>query len=429
MFNSYLDKTTLLSLLAAVLFLGSCTEDSNIIFDPDYQYEDSDPVVTQVIPEQRAYAGVGSVTSEGLQPVVISGQNFGTNPSNIIVYFGSSRADILSLQDDEIMVTPPNDPGEERRIRVVKVNAEKYSEYPEDPEEHYELRSIFTPFPGFEGADEPRSMTTGFNGELFAMNLVSGGNFGIITMDREGERDQASTRGEDWAYTRIQHGPDGNIYAVRGGAVGVIYRFDPDEGLAMGPEAGVVPEAYVRLARGFGGVQDIEFDDNGYLWACGSNNLLRVDVETGDFQEFPLEGDIRSLRVYNGNLYAGIIRDGQSGVWRVPLLGDNTPGDAELYVETPSADMRVRSMAFTSGGDMVMSVNTIESLMIFRNNQVEELYPGIVPPGASDLAVSSENPEQLLVSILGTTIGGVTSQTRILMLEMEQEMALINGTF
>ncbi len=429
MFNSYFDKITSLSLLVAVFLLASCTEDSNSIFDPDHDFEEADPVVSQVIPENSAFAGVGSVTPEGMQPVVITGQNFGTDPSNIIVYFGSNRAEIESLQDDEIQVTPPNDPGAERRIRVVKPTAEKYSEYPEDPEENYELRSIFTPFPGFEDADEPRSITTGFNGELFAMNVLSGINNGIISMDREGDREQISAKEENWVYTKIQHGPDGMIYAVRGGAVGVIYRLDPDEGLALGEDEGVTPETYIRLSRGFGGVQDVEFDQDGYLWACGSDKLLRVDVETGDTEEFTLDGDIRTLRAYNGNLYAGIVRSDVSGVWRVPILGDNTPGEAELYVEMPSTDVRVRSMAFTAGGDLVMATNTIESLMIYRNNQLEELYPDIVHPGASDLAVSSTDNEQLLVNIIGTTIDGVTSQTEILMLEMAQEMAPINGTF
>lgn len=428
MYKNYLNTGTLLSLLVAVLFLSSCTEDSNIIFDPDWQ-GDIDPELSQVNPDSRAYAGIGSVTPSGLEPVIIMGDNFGTDESNILVYFGQSRAEVLQLNNDQIHVVPPNDPGENRRIRVVKLSAEKYAEYPTDPDIHYELRSIFTPFPGFESADTPRAVTTGLNGELFTMNVLSNINNGVITMDLEGERQQVSAKNEDWVYSRIQHGPDGNIYAVRGGAVGVIYRFDPAEGLAMGEDEGVVPIAFVRLPRGFGGVQDVEFDENGYLWSCGNGNLLRVDVETGAFEQYPLEGDIRTLRAHDGYLYAGIIRSDQSGVWRIPIMSDNTPGEAELYVAMPSTDKRVRSMAFTAGGDLIMSVNTSESLMIFRNNQLDELYPDIVPPGANDLAVSNQNTRQLLVSIIGTTIDGVTSQTRILTLEMEQEMALINGTF
>jgi len=425
MLTSYFNKTSILSLLAAVLFLSACTEDSNIIFDPDHQYDDIDPVVSQVIPERSAFAGVGTVTPTGVEPVIINGQNFGTDESQIIVYFGTSRAEILSLQDDQILVTPPNDPGENRRIRVVKVHAEKYSEFPEDPEEQYELRSIFTPYPGFEDADSPRSITTGFAGELFYMNVDSGVNDGIHKRDPDGESARVSARGEAWIYSRIRHGADANIYAIRTN-VNVVYRVDPS--IALGGDDAPTPTIYVQLPRTLL-LQDIAMGPDGYLWGAANNNIVRINTETGDFTQYSLPGTIRALHVHGGYLYAGMVRDGQSGVWRVPILGDNTPGEEEEYAMMPSDDMLVRSLAFTEGGDLVMAVNTIESIMIYRHGQVEELYPGIVPPGATTLAVSSDNPEQLLIGIIGTSIGGVTSVTRVLKLEMEQEMALFYGTF
>lgn len=428
MLTSYYNKTSILSLLAALLFIGACTEDSNIIFDPDHEYDAIDPVVTQVIPERSAFAGVGTVTETGIDPVIITGQNFGTDKSQIIVYFGTSRAEILSLRDDEILVTPPNDPGEERRIRVVKVRAEKYSEFPEDPDEQYELRQIFTPYPVFEDADTPRAITTGFDGELYAMNVVPAGNDGIVMVDREEEEMvPISAKGEAWIYNRIHHGPDGYVYASRGGNVNVIYRVDASIGLGGGDAP--IPEIFTRDIPRAQGVQDLTFDSNGYLWACYPNNILRADPASADAESYSMQGDIRTIRYHDGYLYASIVRDGESGIWRVPITGDGTPGEEELYVMMPNDDILVRSMAFTAAGDLVMAVNTIESLMIFRNGQVQELYPGIVPPGATTLAVSSDNPEQLIIGIIGTTIDGVTSQTRVLKLEMEQEMELFHGTF
>ena len=426
MLTRYINKTSILSLLAALLFMGACTEDSNIIFDPDHEYDDIDPVVSQVIPERSAFAGVGTVTPTGIEPVIITGQNFGTDKSQIIVYFGTSRAEILSLQDDQILVTPPNDPGEERRIRVVKVRAEKYSEFPEDPEEQYELRQIFTPYPVFEDADTPRAITTGFEGELYAMNVIPDGNDGIIMADvEEEELVPISAKREPWIYNRIRHGADGNIYAIRIN-VNVVYRVDTSIGL--GGDDAPVPDIFVQLPRALL-LQDIAMGPDGYLWGAANNNIVRINTETGDFTQYPLPGMIRALHVNNGYLYAGMVRDGRSGVWRVPLLGDNTPGEEEEYAMMPSDDMLVRGMAFTAGGDLVMAVNTIESIMIYRHGQVEELYPGIVPPGATTLAVSSNNTEQLLISIIGTSIGGVSSTTSVLKLEMEQEMDLFYGTF
>jgi len=425
MLTSYFNKIPMLSLLAALLLLGACTEDSNIIFDPDHEYEDSDPVVTQVFPERSAFAGVGTVTPTGLEPVIITGQNFGTNESNIIVYFGLSRAEILELTDDEIRVIPPNDPGENRRIRVVKVNAEKYSEFPEDPEEQYELRSIFTPYPGFEDSSSPRAITTGPEGELFYSNVENNVNDGIVMRTPEGDATRISAGGEAWIYSRVRRGADGNIYAIRAN-VNVVYRVDPSIGIGGGDAP--TPSIFVQLPRTLL-LQDIAMGPDGYLWGAANNNIVRINTATGDFDQFSLPGTIRALHMHDGYLYAGMVRDGQSGVWRVPILGDNTPGDEEVYTMMPSDDMLVRSMAFTETGDMVMAVNTIESIMIYRNGQVQELYPDIVPPGATTLAVSSDNPSQLIIGIIGTSIGGVSSVTRVLKLEMEQNMAPFYGTF
>ena len=415
----------MLSLLAALLFLGACTEDSNIIFDPDHEFDDSDPVVTQVIPERSAFAGVGTVTPTGLEPVIINGENFGTDESQIIVYFGLSRAEIVELRDDLIRVIPPNDPGENRRIRVVKIHAGQYSEFPEDPDEHYELRSIFTPYPGFEDSSSPRAITTGPEGELFYSNVENNVNDGILMRTPDGEATRISAGGEAWIYSRIRRGSNGYIYAIRSN-VNVVYRVDPSVGIGGG--AAPTPSIFVQLPRTLL-LQDIAMGPDGYLWGAANNNIVRINTATGDFDQYSLPGTIRALHVHDGYLYAGMVRDGQSGVWRVPINGDNTPGDEEAYAMMPSDEMLVRSMAFTASGDLVMAVNTIHSIMIYRNGQVSELYPEIVPPGATTLAVSSDNPSQLLVGIIGTSIGGVTSVTRILKLEMEQEMALFHGTF
>lgn len=412
-------KSTLL--LVTGLFLAtSCTKDSNSIFDPDWQ-GDVDPVITQVTPDSRAYAGIGSVTPDGLLPVVIEGNNFGSDKSNILVYFGLSRAEILSLTDNRIEVVPPNDPGEERRIRVVKITAENYSEFPEDRDQHYELRSIFVPFPGFEAADEPQSITTGFNGELYAANVLSGVNNGVLTMDLEGERERV-VQDANWTYPKIQHGPDQAIYMVRGGNIGDIYR---------SPADALDDNLLLRMPRPFGGILDIDFDANGWLWAIGSNNLLRVDVSSADNETFAFPGAHRAIRVHDGHIYVASVRaaDEISGVWRLPIQADNTPGDPELYVQMPSVNMAVRDIAFTQSDQLILATNTLESVMVYRNNQLEELFPGIIPPGARSFAVSSNDHSQLIISIMGTSIGDVTSTTRVLILEMEQDMAPYYGTY
>ena len=407
--------------------LQSCTEDSNVIFDPEWQ-GDPDPVISETFPEHTAYAGLGAISADGLEPVMIMGENFGTNPDDVIVYFGTSRATILELQDDRILVTPPDDPGDERRIRVVRLGSEKYSE------SDFSLRSVFSPFPGFEGADEPRSITTDFDGELIAVNILSDAFDGMLRMNREGQRENLID-GEGWTYYKVQHGPDGALYSVRGATVPIIYRAEPGQG---------TPDVFLGPQPALGGnqtrMQDLEFDQDGYLWAGGRNadrapaDLVRIDVDAYDpddiaasVERFRFVGDINALRVHNGYLYVAALRqtDGAetSAVYRFEILADNTLGDEEVYLQLPGPEYLIRDMIFTASGHMLLATDTEESIMIYRNNQLEELYPGVVPAGARDFAVSSIDPTQLLVNIVSS------ARTQVLILEMEQEMEQIHGTF
>lgn len=417
MSNRNLISKNLLFLFFGILLTVSCTQDSNTIFDPDYQYEEEDPVIETVIPEQAAYAGIGAVTPQGIEPVIITGDKFGTNPDHIFVYFGQKRAEILELTNNTIKVTPPNEPSDSLAIRVVKLGAEKYVEYP--PETlNYQLHSIFNPYPVFERSDTPRSITTGLNGELYATNFESDINRGIVRVDTEGEGAMVQVaEAADWTYPKMQHGPDGALYMVRGGAIGIIYR-----SVASSDDLSVTQ--LVRMARGFGGIQDVEFDKNDWLWATGQNNLLRVNIETGDNEQFPLDGDLRAIRIFNDHIYVAArgnpAQQQVSKIWRLRIKDDHTPDEAEIYLEMPNPDILIRDMVFTAAGDLVLAVNTEESVMVYRNGELEELYPGIVPPDARDFAVSNKDFTQLLVNI---------AEERVIILEMEQEMAPIYGTF
>lgn len=428
MFKPDMITKKILPLLAVVFFFASCDQDSNSIFDPDWQ-GDADPVISQVEPPEGAFAGIGSVTPDGLVPVTIVGNHFGTDPSNILVYFGQSRAEIIELRNDLIRVIPPNDPGENRRIRVVKLSAEMYSEFPADMQQHYELRSIFQFFPGFEDADEPQAITTGFEGELYAVNILSGTPNGVIRMDLEGEREQI-VNGQGWTYYKLRHGPDGALYKIRGGVIPIIYKT---------PVGEVLPEVFLGTAPAQGGnrsrIQDIEFDDHGFLWAGGTNgttanaDILRIALDTREVVRFPFTGDIYALRINNDHIYVSVIRDDKPAIWRLPINADQTLGEEELFLEMPGTSYLVRDMVFTASGDMILATDSKESVMLYRNGELNELYPGVVPPGARDFAISSNNSRQLLVNIIERTVDGVTSQTKIIILEMEREMVPLSGTY
>ncbi|MBP3193069.1 IPT/TIG domain-containing protein [Natronogracilivirga saccharolytica] len=418
-------------LLPVAIFLISgilygCDDDSNTIFDPDKEM-DPDPEIQQVVPENEAFAGVGSVTLEGIEPVVIYGENFGNDKDRVDVYFGESQAEVLELHEDRVIVTPPDDPGEERKIRVSVIGAEKYSEV------DYELVPIFETFPGLEDADEPRGMTTDPDGVLYAANIVSDAFDGVDRFFRDGSSEKI-IEPENWSYLRLRHGPDDAIYLLRGGTIPIVYRAE---------EGQDSPDVISGPAHGLA-LQDLDFDSNENLWTGGLNHgdddqdILRIDIygDPNDPEHFRFEGDIHAIRAYQGDLYVSAQRyedddandPNQSGVWRLPIDGNDELGDEELFVEMPDPEEYIRKITFTEAGQLVAATTTAESIYIHRDQELEPLYPGVIPPGAFNFAVSSKDKEQLIVGIQGTTIDGRTSEDKMIILEMNQEMAPFYGS-
>lgn len=421
------------TLIICIGVLFGCDEESNTIFDPDKEM-DPDPVIQQVVPEEEAYAGIGSVTLEGIEPVTIYGENFGADKDRVYVYFGESTAEILELHNDRIVVIPPDDPGEDRRIRVSIIGSEKYADV------DYGLISIFTIFPGLEEADDPFGITTDSEGILYAANEVSDAYDGVDRFFRDGDREKV-IEPENWTYKRLVYGPDEAIYLARGGTIPIIYRFVPGSGEET-------PEILLGPAPAQGGsrvaVEDFDFDQNGYIWAGGRNHdspqavIMRVDVQNDgvEVEEFSFDADIHAIRVYQDHLYVGAQdypeEDGDepniSGVWRFAIDGDNQLGEPELFAELDDPEDIVHDIAFTRPGNMVLATSTAESVLIHRNQNLEPLYPGVIPPGATNFAVSSKNPEQLVIGIRETEVEGRSSETKIILLEMATDMVPSYGS-
>ena len=413
------------TLLVISGLMFGCDDDSDTIFDPDKEM-DPDPEIQQVVPENQAFAGVGSVTLQGIEPVVIYGENFGADKDRVDVYFGESQGDVLELHEDRVVVTPPDDPGEDRKIRVSVIGAEKYSEV------DYELIAIFDTFPGLEDADEPRGLTTDPGGVLYAANIKSESFDGVHRFYRDGSSDEF-LEPENWTYRRMRHGPDGAIYLLRGGTIPIVYRAE---------EGQDTPDLFSGPAHGMA-LEDLDFDRNDNLWTGGQNHgdddqdILRIDIYADDDPvHYRFEGDIYAIRAYQGDLYVSAQRyedddanePNQSGVWRVPIDGNNDLGEEELFVELSDPEEYIRKITFTEAGQMVAAATMAESIYIYRDQELEPLYPGVIPPGAFNFAVSSKDTEQLIVGIEGTAIDGRESSDKIIILEMNQEMAPFYGS-
>jgi len=97
-----------LLLLSAVALAACDAGPGSSLYDPDRQSPASDPVVSAVVLD-------GPVALAGIDALTIEGENFGDDPSRVLVYFedglGSAvRAEVLEVTPTRIRVKAPNDP-------------------------------------------------------------------------------------------------------------------------------------------------------------------------------------------------------------------------------------------------------------------------------------------------------------------------------
>ena len=226
--------------LLLVLSLAACdTGPAESLYDPDFEGA-PDPVVTGIEPSGSALAGVSEI--------VIRGENFGSDPDAVRVYFGDTRAELLEASPTQLRVRAPNLTPGTVNIRVSVVGALDLS----NPMP-YALEAAVADFGDIKTFEEPFGIASDAAGNLYVSLFSTNVSAGIKRITPEGERsDYISTtfKWEDLAF-----GPDGGLYGVRG--VRAAFRFPP----GGGPQEtwAVIPDNSARLTA-------IDFDADGHAW-------------------------------------------------------------------------------------------------------------------------------------------------------------------
>lgn len=369
----------------SVLFISCTDTSSNSLFDENYQSSRPNPIVSSISPSNEYIAGVGQI--------VISGENFSTNPSENFVYFGQSRGVILSSTSTEIVVRPPNTPSDNLEIKVSVLFAEKFSE-----PRAYALKPAISRVEGLENADSPSAVSVGLNGNIYVYNAASGINEGIIQITPEGVR-SVYVPPRAWRYSIAKIGPDGRMFMVRGGTFAIIY---------VAPAGGGVDGFFIRnnpaSREDIGRVEDFDFDNNGNLWAGGLNagtnlagiyrvNALATTVNdaVASSVKFDFDADVRAVRYFNGSLYVGALKDGIKGVWRFPVLANSDLDIPELYFTLPSTYVtsNITAITFAASGEMFVGTNSTSNspILIVQPGGTDfvDFYPGVITPTVQSL--------------------------------------------
>ena len=362
--------------LSALLLVGCEGQDAFSLYDEDYE-SNPQPVINEVDPPENYLAGIDAIT--------ILGENFHPDAELNRVFFtdgeDTERGKVLSASEDVLEVRTGDLVSDDVIIRVEVRGAEKFSE----PYE-YELQPAVIRPDGIRSTHEPQSVEIDQQGNIYMALVEGGSNVGIVRIDHEtAEMETIAERG-GWTYQTIRMGPDNALYMVRPGDIPIIYRLDVNE------------DEEENWVFGTPRTDDIDFDQNGYLWGGGMNEgegddavLVRVDQQ-GDYETFPFDADVTALRAYDGGLYAAGSQNDQLKVWRFDLDSNSEPGNPEEYFdfsgEVGVNDWTLHSMIFSDSGELFIGTDGDKAIIEVEPGGTEwqHFYPDVVDPNTLSLS-------------------------------------------
>ena len=351
-------------LVLSTLFLTGCEYQ---VAEPQwYKEHDNPPIpeITAVNPES-ATGGVNTIT--------ISGENFGTPPSENKVYFDNVSAEVVEGTETSLTVRRPNLVSDTAMIKLASHDALVVAKY--GP---YTVTRTHQYYGGFVENLEISGLAFNANGIMFVAQSDV-----IFRYAPPAERAVLDTASRP--VTDIAVAPDGQLVLMAD--YRNIYKMDP----VTGEET-----EWVSLRPGRHYVRYGNFDQHGNFYFGGEGIDLRylpagddstAGVETG----FYPDGEILDVNVHGDFLYV-IATDRDPGrVFRHPVHADGSVGAPELILDWSNPPVGyAESVLYTvevadDGTIYVGTDNTDPVLQLNPDGSQTILYKSILPTEAREL--------------------------------------------
>ncbi len=392
--STRLVATSLCVLFAASAF-WACNEDPTpSLYQPETFNTLAAPVIASIDPAGEAFAGLGTIT--------ISGQNFSAVKTDNTVYFDDIKGEILEASPIQLKVKVPNLVSDNVSLKITVAKVEKFSNVIS-----YKLVAAVAPLFKFAEIDEPWAIAADAQDNILASLTSNSLGDGVKKITAAGTKSDFAPRltGTVTRFNGLKVGPGGALY-------GVTF----ERRILQMPAAGgaatnwvVLPNTQVRL-------NDLDFDREGNLWTAGSLDLHRVKQDK-NARSFPFTGTIRAVRVYNGAVYLGGVRNNQETVWRVPSISADQVGPEEEYFNFSSKYAgAIYALTFSADGDMLIGTDAPEAIVVVHaDKSAEQLYSGLFPSKCFSFAWGTGNflyaTQEKKTVVEGTTTRLVEPQT------------------
>ena len=345
-----------LSIVTLVLLIYGCNQDGEPgLFEPEP--EGSTPVISNVIPENSALAGVTEVT--------INGSNFSSNPDNNFVYFGTAKANVLQASPNELIVRAPVLIKDNIEIKIAVHEAENFSNTVA-----YNLLEAVGEYYPFKEFEKPYGLTTDALGNIYVSLVSANVGQGIMKISPEKEIINWAPKGGETFFHDIKYNSDNKIYAVRNvRAVFVVEENNP------GATFAVVPNGNFLIT--------LDFDSNGNLWTSGrGGNIFSIKPDQ-TVNSFSINYDVRALRVFDGHLYVSGRNDSEEAIYRFEIQSAESLGPEEKYFDLSGNyglnTINIQAITFAQDGDLYLGSDQDNAIIIVHPDKTfEDLYPGLL---------------------------------------------------
>jgi len=329
--------------------------------------------ITSISPALEAKGGVNTIS--------INGQNLLVGNGSTAVYFDSYQAEVVSINQNTIVVRRPNIVADSATIKVIPQNA-----YTEGLLHGYKVDKVLDNYGGFLQ-----------NLSLSVIAVDNAENVYVVeTIEKNIHKvtpDGINTVIGKTTYSPFDGkiGPDGNLYVTEKNRA--IDKIDLSSG---------TKSKWTTLPSGLV-VKYCDFSNNNYFYCGGTRTdlvILPFDLSTSAVQSgFYANDDIQAIRFYNGYVYVASIPSSSvelTKIWRNKVNADGSIGSKELVFDlnTISDSSAVSGIAFSTDGILYISTYSATIPVIVFDpitNTTDSFYKNIIPAYCAGIGWGSGN--------------------------------------
>ncbi len=395
-------KQILIVIIGITILISACKEEPAPSL---YQQLDkgATPVITSVIPDKEALAGVTEIT--------INGSNFSANKDDNYVFFGTVKATVLSASPTQLVVKAPALVKNDLDLKIAVLGVENFSNVIK-----YNLLEAVGVYYNFtKGVENPITVTVDNNENVYVYLKDAG----IRKITPDGKISNWAQKGAESFFFDMKLGPNNVMIGTRN----LRALFSVEEGKA--------PVTYVTFPTGIA-ILALDFDADKNIWCAGSGGSLFSVTPAKVTTAFPIDFIVSTVRVYNGYLYVAGKSSSEEAIYRYKINSNTSLGTKEKFFDIGAVyglnKVNVNGIAFGNDGEMILGTNQSDAFISVKNGTATKFYPGLILPEVKSMMWGTKkNLFYTREAIETSSTGTVTIYYALMRVDMQKNSAPYYG--